>query len=172
MFHETITVLDCPEHSNVSQAVGHGPITVQAASLGDVRTIVEFNCRLAAEIDGEKLDHSKIAAAVEAQLREPSLGRYWLAFANGRAVGQLRLWPEWFDWGNGFLLWLDNVYVRPADRRRGVTRALFAHALALASADPRVIGFRLHVCKHNCNARRTYEALGFSVANDVMECRL
>jgi ribosomal protein S18 acetylase RimI-like enzyme len=146
--------------------------TIRAASRGDVAKVVEFNCRLAWEFVGLKLDGQAVAAAVVAQMTDPSLGRYWLAFMHGRAVGQFRLWSEWYDWANGMLLWLDNVYVQPAYRRRGVTRALFRHVMSLAAADPRILGFRLHVTKENDIARQSYQALGFSVTNDVMEFRL
>lgn len=155
-----------------SQGLPFQDVSVRAAVRNDLARIVDFNCQLAREIDEERLDPAPLAAAVAAQLADPSLGRYWLAFQDGIAIGQLRLWQEWYDWGNGMIWWLDNVYVRPRYRRRGVTRAIFDHVLALASANPRVLGFRLHVTKANAIARRSYEALGFSVTNDVMEFRL
>lgn len=156
----------------ISQGSPEHKTTVRAAHVGDLSTIAAFNCQLAREIDEARLDPTPLAAAVAAQLDDPTLGRYWLAFQDGIAIGQLRLWQEWYDWGNGLLWWLDNVYVRPRYRRRGVTRVLFDHVFALASADPRVLGFRLHVAKANAIAQQSYEALGFSVTNDVMELRL
>ena len=47
-------------------------------------------------------------------------------------------------------------------------RALYAHVLALAQADPEVRGLRLYVEQDNTNARRTYEFLGMQHAGYAM----
>jgi ribosomal protein S18 acetylase RimI-like enzyme len=60
------------------------------------------------------------------------------------------------------------VYTAKDFRRRGVYRALYAHVLALAKADPDVRGIRLYVERENVNAMRTYEGLGMLDAGYAM----
>jgi GNAT superfamily N-acetyltransferase len=91
---------------------------------------------------------------------EPSIGRYWLAEADGDVVGCLLILPEWSDWRNGTVLWIHSLYVRPDHRRRGVFRALYEHLRGVVEADESLKGLRLYVEKANAAARRAYEAVG------------
>ena len=142
-----------------------GPLlTVRTARPDDWPTIVEFNCRLAEESEGKRLQPEKIEPGVKAVLADARKGRYFVACEKERLVGQLMHTREWSDWRNGDIWWLQSVYVHPAYRRRGVFRRLFEHLHREAARDPGVVGLRLYVESNNTAAQRTYQSLGLMEA--------
>jgi ribosomal protein S18 acetylase RimI-like enzyme len=136
------------------------PLTLRRAALADAARIVEFNQCLAQETEGLALDGSVLAAGVAAALADPLRGLYFVAEDQGRIVGQLLITTEWSDWRNGWLWWIQSVYVHPDARRQGVFRALYEHVHAQAQADPSVVGLRLYVEQENHAAQETYQRLG------------
>ncbi|MEX0704816.1 MAG: GNAT family N-acetyltransferase [Planctomycetales bacterium] len=147
---------------------------VRAARLDDRETIVEFNCRLAEETEGLRLDRATVTAGVEAVLADVSKGRYFVACRKDREqpVGQLMHTREWSDWRNGDLWWLQSVYVVPDCRRLGVFRLLYDHALEAARGAPQVVGVRLYVEQHNAAAQDAYRRLGMREAGYLVMERI
>lgn len=136
------------------------PLTVRNAVPSDTAVLVEYNRRMALETEGKALDPAVLTAGVAAGLADPEKARYFVAEDQGDVVGQLMLTREWSDWRNGWIWWIQSVYVRADARRRGVFRALYAHVHAAAVADPEVIGIRLYVEHENHAAQQTYVQLG------------
>jgi ribosomal protein S18 acetylase RimI-like enzyme len=83
-------------------------------------------------------------------------------------VGMLMLTREWSDWRNGWLWWIQSVYVRQEARRRGIFRTLYDHVYRLATADPEVIGLRLYMEENNHVAARTYRGVGMEPAGYIV----
>ena len=136
----------------------------------DLSFIVAANAALAAETEGQALDPALLRAGVQAVLEDPGLGRYYLAERDGQLLGQLMTTFEWSDWRNGLFLWIQSVYVMPANRGDGVFRALFDHLTAVARADARICGIRLYVDHGNQKAQSVYGRLGMHRSNyGVME---
>jgi GNAT superfamily N-acetyltransferase len=137
---------------------------VRDAALADRPTIAEFNRRLAFETEHKLLDRAVLDRGVARALADPDRLRYWVAEvseAGGRrVVGQTAVTREWSDWRNGWVWWLQSVYVHPAYRGAGVFRALYGHIYGLAMAAPDVVGLRLYVENANLHAQRTYQSLG------------
>ena len=104
-----------------------GAYRVRPARPEDRDLIVRFNRAMARETEGRDLEEATIAAGVEALLADPSKGRYFLAERRAEVAGQLMVTPEWSDWRNGPVWWIQSVYVAPAHRRRGVYRMLHEH---------------------------------------------
>jgi GNAT superfamily N-acetyltransferase len=138
------------------------PLTIRAATLADAPVVIEFNRLLAQESEGKKLNLSLLAPGVAAGLTDSHKCRYFVAEEDGKVLGQLGVTYEWSDWRNGWLWWIQSVYVRPEARRRGVFRALFKHVEQTARNDPEVIGLRLYVERENHIAQQTYERLGMA----------
>lgn len=139
-------------------------VQVRAARLDDRATVADFNARLALETEGKTLDPAVLDHGVARALADPDRLRYWLAEAEGRPLGQAAITREWSDWRNGWLWWLQSVYVVPEARGQGVFRALFDEIRRLGRLDPEVIGIRLYVEAGNDRAQRTYRALGLAPA--------
>jgi GNAT superfamily N-acetyltransferase len=140
------------------------PLSIRRANPADTAVVVEFNRRLAEESEAKRLDLQLLSRGVEAGLVDPQKSVYFLAEEDGKAVGQIMYTTEWSDWRNGWFWWIQSVYVRPEERRRGVFRALFDHLANAAQADPHVIGLRLYVERQNHIAQQTYQKMGLTPA--------
>lgn len=140
-------------------------VTIRPGRLDDLHAIVDFNHRLARESEGKELDHDTLVKGVEALLRDPRLGRYFVAVdgdtTHGPLVGQMMVTEEWSDWRNGLLWWLQSVFVDPEWRGRGVFRRLLNKVIAHGK-ETGVIGLRLYVEHHNERALATYRRSGFA----------
>jgi GNAT superfamily N-acetyltransferase len=137
-------------------------LLIRAAGLSDRPAIVEFNRRLAQETEGKVLDPAVLERGVAVALLDPARLRYWVAEVDSPShlVGQAAITREWSDWRNGWLWWLQSVYVAQSHRGRGVFRALYKHIHQEARAEPDAIGLRLYVEDSNQPAHRTYRAVG------------
>lgn len=146
------------------------PLQLRDARPADLDFLVAGNCRMARETEGVELDPALVGPGTRAVLEDPSLGRYFVAEADGVPVGQLMLTYEWSDWRNGAFWWIQSVYVEPDYRGRGVFSALFRHVAMLARASAGVCGLRLYVDRANRQAQAIYAHLGLHPTNyDVME---
>jgi GNAT superfamily N-acetyltransferase len=141
--------------------------TVRPARPADAPTIVEFNRILAQESEGKTLDPAVLSAGVDAVLADPVRGLYFLAEEGGEVIGQTMITTEWSDWRNGWIWWIQSVYVRPAHRRRGVFRALFEH-VHRSARDAGVVGLRLYVERANHVAQQTYASMGLGPTGYVV----
>jgi ribosomal protein S18 acetylase RimI-like enzyme len=144
------------------------PFTIRRAAEADAATLADFNIAMARETEGKRLLPDVVAAGVRRLLGEPSLGFYLVAEAQGEVVGSAMVTTEWSDWRNGRFWWIQSVYVRPAWRRRGVFRALYAHIQQAAASAPDVCGFRLYVEHENKAAQATYQALGMETTDYLL----
>jgi len=134
--------------------------TIRQATLHDAPVVIEFNRLLAEESEGKTLELVVLSVGVNKALADPCKAVYFLAEEQGKALGQLSYTTEWSDWRNGWIWWIQSVYVRPEARRRGVLRHLYAHVHQAAKQDPEVIGLRLYVERDNERAQNTYLGMG------------
>jgi ribosomal protein S18 acetylase RimI-like enzyme len=141
---------------------------VRDARQQDVALMARWAQAMALETEGKALDGETVLRGIQRAFDDPNKGRYFVADSEGRPAGMLMLTWEWSDWRDGWWWWIQSVYTARGFRRRGVYRALYAHVLALAKADPEVRGIRLYVERENVNAMRTYEELGMLDAGYAM----
>jgi GNAT superfamily N-acetyltransferase len=139
-----------------------GSPDVRDARPDDRDTIVEFNALLALETEKKILDRAVLARGVERALADPDRLRYWVAEADGAIIGQTAVTREWSDWRDGWVWWLQSVYIVLEWRGRGVLRAIADRIRADARQSGDVIGLRLYVEQDNAAAQAVYRALGFS----------
>lgn len=137
-------------------------LEIRDARPEDAGAIADNNAAMAVETEGRALDRDLLDPGVAALLADPAKGRYWVAEADGRIVGQIMITREWSDWRNGTMWWIQSVYVLPDYRRRGVFAALYRHVESLARAADDVCGLRLYVDRDNRRAQQTYLALGMT----------
>lgn len=135
-------------------------IQIRLAEPADIPTIAEFNARMAEETEHLTLQRSRLLPGVEAVVRDPAKGIYFVAVADGAVIGQLMITYEWSDWRNGIFWWIQSVYVRQDFRKQGVFRALYRHVHELARSRDDVCGIRLYVEQENRRAQDAYRALG------------
>jgi GNAT superfamily N-acetyltransferase len=144
------------------------PMTIRRGTPADIPLIVDFNCRLAEESEGKTLDLPVLTVGVAAAMNDPNKGPYYLAVDGDSVLGQTQITFEWSDWRNGWIWWIQGVYVRPDARKRGVFRTLYEHIEQEARHAGNVIGLRLYVEKDNLAAQQTYRKLGMAPSNYLL----
>jgi GNAT superfamily N-acetyltransferase len=135
-------------------------ISVRSATPDDAEFLVRGNAQLALETEDLSLDLDRLRSGVHAIFADPARGFYLLAEIEGTRVGQMMITYEWSDWRNSVFWWIQSVYTVPGSRRRGVFRALYAHAEALARQRGMVCGLRLYVEVRNTAAQQIYRRCG------------
>ncbi len=139
-------------------------VSYRRATDQDIHSIALFNSQLAEETEGKLLDPETIQSGVAAGLRHFPEVQYFVAESADSIVGQLMFTREWSDWRNGWLLWLQSVYVQSEFRNQGVFRDLLDFALQTVSVDQPSVGLRLYAERDNRAAIAVYEQLGFGDA--------
>jgi len=134
-------------------------LDIRNAEDTDWATIAEFNRALATETEDKTLDWETLAGGVRKILADSNKGRYFVAEASGRIVGATMITYEWSDWRDGWIWWIQSVYVTPDSRGHGVFGRLYRHILATAR-DAGVGTVRLYVLGSNTRARAIYAKLG------------
>ncbi|MBK7172671.1 MAG: GNAT family N-acetyltransferase [Bacteroidales bacterium] len=125
-------------------------------------TIMEFQLQMALETENIILTPDITMKGVQAVFHDPSKGRYLLAEVGEEIVGSLMVTPEWSDWRNSTILWIQSVYVVPAFRKKGVFRAMYQYLLEEVSNNPEIGGLRLYVDRSNHRAQQVYTAMGMN----------
>src|ERR1051325_11876745 len=115
-------------------------ILVRPATTEDADFLVLGNAHMALETENLALDMDRVRRGVQAVFDDPARGFYLISEVNGTPAGQMLLTYEWSDWRNGVFWWIQSVYTVPEWRRRGVFRALYAHAETLARQKGNVCG--------------------------------
>ena len=142
----------------------------QPADESHADRIADLNCRLALETEGKSLDFSTVQNGVMRGLALSPEVRYFVAIRDSNVIGQLMLTREWSDWRDGWMLWLQSVYVVAEFRGIGVFRQLLMAALETMTAEDGIKSVRLYVEHTNETAKRCYEKLGFKGAGyEVLE---
>jgi len=132
---------------------------LRPAGPGDAARVVELMAGFNAELE-LPFDRARGRRLVEDLLAAPALGRIWLIERAGRDVGYVALCFGFsFEWGGRDGI-VDELFVEPAWRGRGVARA----ALSALLADAARLGLRavhLEVERGSAAAERLYRSLGF-----------
>jgi GNAT superfamily N-acetyltransferase len=145
--------------------------TLRAAELRDVTVIVQLIRELAAF---ERLEH--LVQATPEKLRPQLFGERPTAEAMvAEARGEVVAFALYFTNFSTFLaqpgLYLEDLYVRPAQRGRGIGEAMLKRLAALAVE--RGCGrFEWSVLDWNADAIRFYERMGATVMPDWRICRV
>jgi ribosomal protein S18 acetylase RimI-like enzyme len=137
-------------------------VSIRKASLADVETIARFQEAMALETENLRLDPATIRAGIQAILQDPAKGQYFLATDEAGVSGSLLITYEWSDWRNSTVFWIQSVYVKPENRRKGIYKMLYRHVKELAMRSANVAGIRLYVDRTNSTAQKTYASLGMN----------
>ncbi len=137
-------------------------IRYRDGNIRDLIDIVEFQIAMARETEGIELNRYVCTRGVEAVFEDRNLGRYFVGEAGGAVIASLLITPEWSDWRNGMVWWIQSVYVKPEFRRRGVYAGLYEHIKRIAENNESVKGIRLYVDKSNVAAQEVYRRLGMN----------
>ncbi len=137
-------------------------IDYRDARRSDAATIVDFQIAMAHETEDFALDREICSRGVGGVFDDSSRGRYFVGESGGRIIASLMITPEWSDWRDGVVWWIQSVYVVPELRRRGIYAGLYEHVKRIAQQEPRIKGIRLYVDKRNTTAQEVYRRLGMN----------
>jgi len=122
--------------------------------------VVEMMTALYAEdAAGHPVSASHFPETIGHLMNSPQEGRIVLFRESGTVVGYALLIPYWSNEFGGRIVFVDEIYVRPEDRNRGIATAFFE---TLRNQRPfGAVALALEVSPENGKARRLYETLGF-----------
>jgi GNAT superfamily N-acetyltransferase len=137
-------------------------VKIRKADIDDVETITSFQIKMALETENLELDKKTVKKGVTSVFKNKNKGQYYVAEENNKIIGSLLVTPEWSDWRNGTILWIQSTYVTPVYRRKGVFKYMYNHLKKQVKKSDNLLGLRLYVDKTNQNAQKTYEKLGMN----------
>ena len=135
-------------------------IQIRLSNEYDTAKIVEFQVAMALETEDFELSVDTVNKGVTAVFNDSSKGKYFVATDNNEIVGSLLLTPEWSDWRNMWVMWIQSVYVVPNKRGSGVFRVLYDHIVEYVGNNNEVAGLRLYVDLSNHKAIEVYKKIG------------
>lgn len=136
---------------------------IRKAVLANLETIVGFQMAMALETEELVLDCAVLTKGVQAALTDNiNKGQIYVAMDAENIIGSLMITYEWSDWRNGWIWWIESLYVVPEQRKNGVFKQMYAYIKSLVLADDTIKGIRLYVDKRNVRAQRVYDAIGMS----------
>lgn len=133
---------------------------IRPATDADVPSLVALMSAFYAESDFP-LPAAPATRAFRALLADPRLGGAWLAEIDGEPVGHLVLTVCFSMEYGGLRGFIDDLYVQPAARGRGLAAQLLAAARA-AAIERDVRALHVEVGPDNVVARRVYGRAGYS----------
>jgi len=138
---------------------------IRQATANDIPALVQFNCAIAQETEGKQLHLETVTQGVTRGLQQAGDVTYFVIDSADGPIGALLLTREWSDWRDGWLMWIQSVYVVPDRRGQGVFRALLKHVVENLRQQPDVVGLRLYVEAENHRAQVVYQRTGFVDSN-------
>ena len=135
-------------------------VSFRAASISDEGTFLPMMEALWAH-ERIPFDTAAIRAALESLFADPALGRVWLASVEETVAGYaMGTWGFSTEQGGRFLL-LDELFVLPAFRGRGVAAATLDFVEGEAAREG-AGAVRIEVSVENGAARELYRAAGYT----------
>ncbi len=137
-------------------------IVVRDALKSDLENILDFQISMARETESIELERDVLKIGVSSVLDDSTKAKYFIADNEGEAAGMLMITTEWSDWRNGWVWWIQSVYVKPGYRKMGVYKMLYNHIKKIVGSNDELKGIRLYVDKRNVRAQQVYESLGMT----------
>ena len=142
-----------PDNSNV---------TIRLAVTDDAGFIAQSQVSMALETEQFRLEPGTVQAGVLAVLNNPGRGFYILAEIDNIPAGCLLITPEWSDWRNAWVWWIQSVYVLPEVRKSGIFGLMYDYIRQQVIQRMDVSGIRLYVDNTNQRARDVYTRIGMN----------
>jgi GNAT superfamily N-acetyltransferase len=114
-------------------------------------------------------DHERFPLTIECLLSEPGRGRIVLFIEGASLRGYALLIPYWSNEFGGALLFVDELFVTPEARNRGIGRRFFEFLAVERPFD--AVAVALEVSPINTRARGFYESLGFVLRQNAVLTR-
>ncbi len=137
-------------------------LTIRLAQLEDAETIINFQIAMAWQTEKFELDRPTVTAGVLEVFDDTAKGAYYVAEQQQEVIACLLVTPEWSEWRNGTVLWIQSVFVKETYRGKGVFRKMYEYLQDMVNNEPELMGLRLYVEKTNLTAQKVYKAIGMN----------
>lgn len=107
------------------------------------------------------VDAARFPVTIQTLLAEPSRGRIILLSEDSTLRGYAILIPYWSNEYGGTILYVDELFVVPSARSRGIGRKFFEFIFRERPFD--AVAAAVEVSPANVRALRLYESIGFRV---------
>jgi GNAT superfamily N-acetyltransferase len=141
--------------------IAENPV-IRLAGIEDLDFISASQVNMALETEQMHLDRATVSLGVNAVFSDPQKGFYCIAEMGKERAGCLLITPEWSDWRNAWIWWIQSVYVKPDYRKSGVFSAMYNYIKLLVVQRADVSGIRLYVDNTNSSAREVYTRIGMN----------
>jgi len=134
---------------------------IRRARSADLESLVSFAVVEAKEAEGITKDSERVRQGITTALHDESVAMYWVLEKNNTGViGSVSIVKEWSDWNSGYYWWIQNMYILPEFRGKGLMERLI-QALKDTARNEDAIELRLYVHKNNAQAISAYQKVGF-----------
>ncbi len=137
-------------------------VIIRKAETKDIEKLIQFQIRMAKETENLLLDEKTVYKGVKKIFTHPELGQYYVACIDDKVVASLLITPEWSDWRNGWIWWIQSVFVEPEFRQKGIYKSMYHDLKQKIENSSNLFGLRLYVDKRNKNAVKVYKQLGMN----------
>ncbi|HAH58131.1 MAG: GNAT family N-acetyltransferase [Lentimicrobium sp.] len=138
-------------------------IRIKQASRHDIEFIVESQLKMAMETEKLALDRYTVMHGVTSVFSDSTKGFYIVAVtAEEERIACLMITPEWSDWRNAWMWWIQSVYVSPEWRKKGLFRKMYTYLKDRVNELEEVSGMRLYVDRKNTRAQEVYRSVGMN----------
>lgn len=135
---------------------------IRKALLEDLEILVDFQYKMALESENLELDRFVLTEGVKNAVTDHTKASVYVAEENGVIIGSLMITLEWSDWRNGWVWWIQSLYVIPEMREKGVFKQMYSYLQDVVREREDVKGIRLYVDQSNFRAQKVYQAIGMS----------
>lgn len=137
-------------------------VNIRPATEADIQFIIDSQLSMAFETEQLRLEPHIVEKGVEAVFNDSGRGFYLLAETGGIRAGCLMVTPEWSDWRNAWVWWLQSVYVLPGNRKSGIFGMMYDYVKNMVMQRIEVSGIRLYVDRTNLRAQQVYTRAGMN----------
>jgi GNAT superfamily N-acetyltransferase len=135
---------------------------IRLAVVEDLDFIAGSQVKMAMETEQMVLDLTTVSQGVKAVFSDPAKGFYIISESRNERCGCLLITPEWSDWRNAWIWWIQSVYVLPGHRKSGVFGTMYGYIKQLVQQRSDVSGIRLYVDNTNISACEVYTRIGMN----------
>lgn len=151
-------------------------IRIRYATINDFNFIVECQLKMAMETENLELKHEIVTHGVQAVFDDSLKGFYIVGEEtddeqatgvtekekSGKLCSCLMVTPEWSDWRDNMVWWIQSVYVLPEYRESGVFSMMYSFIRKIVTVRSDIAGLRLYVDNTNHRAREVYKRIGMT----------
>lgn len=138
---------------------------INLAGPADAERATGLIARYHAELD-LPYDDAHRATITEPLLDGSPLGAIWLIGPQRAPLGYVMITFGWSVPLGGMIGWLEEVYIRPSVRNRGIGTEVM-HAVAVSLRGAEIKALRVHMKDRSTDAARFCSKVGFATAEDV-----